>query len=400
MKTYRSKNQITEIVSNLSKYMTDYLNASNESDYLLISKQIYHSDLPTYGKANKSHKLSKNLLYYLSTEEMIRIEEERNSLFEVAKQSNINLPLEFFDFLELARPRDLEKEKSISDYYDVYLVNDSLKDFNYESTMIIHSRLKHELSKNYSNQLKKITFLSDNDLTKIDLSYAKHGIGVASNMDFHSLRSTIFRQDNIYLLIESFKGIKKIFILLKRSPVFYKIIYHQSNEWLDYVVREETRKEFEYNLLSQREDTEKSRVQQSAWRNLLAEEMLNYNTKDNYLFCPFTYLELDFNKAGTLMRASHIKPYNECNDEEAFDINNGLLLSANADALFDKYLISVNEKKELEYSFLISNEHTLIIELNLNKKIFDLILNQKRMVYLREHYSKFLLYEDNRKKGL
>jgi hypothetical protein len=400
MKTYRAKNQIIEIVSNLSNYMTDYLDANIESDFLLISKQIYHSDLPTYGKAIKSDELSKNFLYYLSTEEMIKIEKERNRLFEVAAQSNINLPVEFFDFLELPRPRMLEKAQSISDYYDVCLVNDSLKDFNYESTMKIHLKLKHDLSNYYSNQLKKVNFLSDNNLTKIDLSYAKHGIGIESNLDFHSLRSTIFRQDTIYILIESLKDIKKIFILLRRSPIFYKIIYQQSNEWLDFVVKEETRKEFEYDSLSHREDTEKSRSQQSAWRNLLAEEMLNYNTKDNYLFCPFTYLEIDFNKAGTLMRASHIKPYNECNDEEAFDINNGLLLSANADALFDKYLISVNEKKELEYSFLISNEHTLIIELNLNKKIFDLILNQKRMVYLREHYSKFLLYEDNRKKGL
>jgi len=43
-----------------------------------------------------------------------------------------------------------------------------------------------------------------------------------------------------------------------------------------------------------------------------------------------------------VLRASHIKPWAECEtDAERLDVHNGLLLAAHLDALFDKHLISV-----------------------------------------------------------
>lgn len=45
-----------------------------------------------------------------------------------------------------------------------------------------------------------------------------------------------------------------------------------------------------------------------------------------------------------LLRASHAKPWAECgSDAERLDVFNGFLLSANLDALFDRFLISVDE---------------------------------------------------------
>ena len=41
-----------------------------------------------------------------------------------------------------------------------------------------------------------------------------------------------------------------------------------------------------------------------------------------------------------LLRASHIRPWAECSDEERLDVHNGLLLSALWDAAFDRGLIS------------------------------------------------------------
>ena len=46
--------------------------------------------------------------------------------------------------------------------------------------------------------------------------------------------------------------------------------------------------------------------------------------------------------AREVLRASHIKPWMDSTDEERMDPNNGLLLSANLDALFDKGLITFN----------------------------------------------------------
>ncbi len=41
-----------------------------------------------------------------------------------------------------------------------------------------------------------------------------------------------------------------------------------------------------------------------------------------------------------LLRASHIRPWAECSDEERLDVHNGLILSALWDAAFDKGLVS------------------------------------------------------------
>jgi predicted restriction endonuclease len=44
-----------------------------------------------------------------------------------------------------------------------------------------------------------------------------------------------------------------------------------------------------------------------------------------------------------LLRASHIVPWSECNDDQRLDVHNGLLLSALWDAAFDKGLVSFTE---------------------------------------------------------
>lgn len=57
------------------------------------------------------------------------------------------------------------------------------------------------------------------------------------------------------------------------------------------------------------------------------------------------------------LRASHAKPWADCaTDAERLDVFNGFLLSANLDALFDKFLISFSDSGEL----LVSPELSLI----------------------------------------
>jgi hypothetical protein len=61
------------------------------------------------------------------------------------------------------------------------------------------------------------------------------------------------------------------------------------------------------------------------------------------------------------LRASHILPWSKATDAERLDPNNGLLLSANLDALFDKHLISFGPEGEILFSTLITpNERTLL----------------------------------------
>jgi hypothetical protein len=58
--------------------------------------------------------------------------------------------------------------------------------------------------------------------------------------------------------------------------------------------------------------------------------------------CPITGIEQD-----QLLVASHIKPWKVCTNTERLDSNNGILLSALVDRLFDKGLVSFSEDGEV-----------------------------------------------------
>ena len=89
--------------------------------------------------------------------------------------------------------------------------------------------------------------------------------------------------------------------------------------------------------------------------------------------------------------ASHIKGFSDPNttNEEKYDVNNGLLICANADALFDKHLITINENKEIEFSFLLDDDIRLKTQLLLMQPIFKPILNEKEcnILHIINQYS-------------
>lgn len=189
--------------------------------------------------------------------------------------------------------------------------------------------------------------------------------------------------------------------MLQKNPRFYTIIGESNSTWEKYL--ENNNKQELYNLLKKDNlnsgEQEKTRKNQNKWRNMLAEEMMSYTTTEDEIFCPLTYISANYVNVGTLFRASHIKAFKECNLEEAFDINNGILMIANADALFDKHLITISDDGEIEFSFLLKNEFKLIQELKLTEKVFKAILNDKRKEYLKHHREVFKRKEEDRKNG-
>lgn len=62
-----------------------------------------------------------------------------------------------------------------------------------------------------------------------------------------------------------------------------------------------------------------------------------------------------------LLRASHIKPWAVSNNKEKRDPNNGLLLTANLDALFDKGLISFKNDGTMMVSSQLDAAHRLAV---------------------------------------
>jgi uroporphyrinogen-III synthase len=87
-----------------------------------------------------------------------------------------------------------------------------------------------------------------------------------------------------------------------------------------------------------------------------------------------------------LLRASHIKPWAYSTVKQKLDPENGLLLSANLDALFDKYLISFDSDGRMLVSTRIESETLSVIpkEAKLRKTP-----SQRTKECLNKHRKKF-----------
>ncbi|AVN61350.1 hypothetical protein CG005_01605 [Mesoplasma florum] len=87
-------------------------------------------------------------------------------------------------------------------------------------------------------------------------------------------------------------------------------------------------------------------------------------------------------KIKELLIASHIKPYSKCVKKETYDVNNGLILCPEHDALFDKKYISFSDSGEL-----IINMKKLKVEdfIKNESKLNNNIINNELISYLRYH---------------
>lgn len=398
--------KIIEYFDDKSHSMNEYIKDHADSEYLLIYKYMTHSDLPNRGKRNGSKEtIEKDYLYYLSIPQMQKLEETQEKPFESAKQSNIGVPTNFFSAIGMEQLQRREGVQStqhehlkVNDYADVYLVNDMMTYFSADYTRKVLDKLEKKPA--WYNEDINVSLLESSEFTPIQISHAIHGLGTSQDTEFAKLRLNVFKNDIMIILIESAPNFdKNVFVMFERNPIFFTLIGESNLSWQRYAEKQKKIEEARLNSKDIVEsEEEKTRKQQSKWRDLLAQEMMNYSTSEGEVFCPFTFLTCNYNDLGTLFRASHIKAYSECDSaQEAFDVNNGLLLCANADALFDKHLITISEDKELIFSYTLKGNPKLINNLLLNQPIFKLVLNDKRMEYLAIHRKEFFAEEEKRK---
>ena len=89
-----------------------------------------------------------------------------------------------------------------------------------------------------------------------------------------------------------------------------------------------------------------------------------------------------------LLRASHAKPWANCESVfERLDVFNGFLLSANLDALFDRFLISFNETGAIMVSPRISPD--VQAQLGLNQPLQLRWLAPEHQPYMNYHRERF-----------
>jgi putative restriction endonuclease len=89
-----------------------------------------------------------------------------------------------------------------------------------------------------------------------------------------------------------------------------------------------------------------------------------------------------------ILRASHAKPWAECQtDAERLDVYNGFLLTANLDALFDRFLISFDEAGRIIISKAITDSQRDL--LNIHEGMQLRWTSKEHESYLKFHRSKF-----------
>lgn len=85
--------------------------------------------------------------------------------------------------------------------------------------------------------------------------------------------------------------------------------------------------------------------------------------------------------------ASHIKPWSESNNQERLDVNNGLLLCPNHDALFDKRYISFDETGKVMVKKSLDATTKMFLNISDNMSIN---LDERQQIYMKWHREKFL----------
>lgn len=146
------------------------------------------------------------------------------------------------------------------------------------------------------------------------------------------------------------------------------VIYNQGYEEIE--VREEAYESYNNEV----ERKIKVRVTQGKFRDSL----LKRDKK-----CVICGLDIEL-----LLVASHIKPWSKANDYEKQDENNGILLCANHDALFDKGYISFDDYGKIYISKLIDKDSYKM--LNINEAI-SIKINENQDKYMEYHRQNILM---------
>lgn len=117
----------------------------------------------------------------------------------------------------------------------------------------------------------------------------------------------------------------------------------------------------------------KSRIGQGDFRDLLIAKYPN-----GCCICGIKNLKL--------LRASHIKAWGKSDPQEKVDENNGLLLCANHDALFDKHLISFSDSGEIILSNHLDEEDKELLGVDSTTRIS---VDEEMIKYLEHHRKEF-----------
>lgn len=221
--------------------------------------------------------------------------------------------------------------------------------------------------------------------SKVVLGSARHSIHAAVSVSNDSYQVEFLNTKSLFidelarkfkqLSINVFTASNEILLaaLLKRACQLASSLPNQAANNYERVLIDALAELPKSSLGTEVERMVRQRIGQDAYRKAMLDYWGNA--------CSVTGLELP-----EVLRASHAKPWADCeNDAERLDVYNGFLLTANLDALFDRFLISFDfvgniiiSKKinELEWS-----------KIGLSKDLKLRWLSEKHSKYIEYHRS-------------
>lgn len=122
--------------------------------------------------------------------------------------------------------------------------------------------------------------------------------------------------------------------------------------------------------ITERQAIVKSRIGQGQFRE---------NLLSKYKKCVITGIDIP-----QVLVASHIKPWAACDNRERLDVNNGLILSATYDRLFDSGLISFKRNGKLYVSGAINDDNRRLLGLSADYQ-YPIGYSENMASYLQYH---------------
>lgn len=278
--------------------------------------------------------------------------------------------------------------KAINQLVKMGFINSFLASYNFDSVAYIQAKTN-----------KKRQSL----LSKIIYSNASFNRSVNENSSLHQINfliktlienGKISKEEIIALMIVEIDTIKKGY--LNASELAF---YVQKAQEMDFIERKYNQVAYLYNLLSKLDDLvfvkdelyfeedakvifgddlkDERKVRDPylhrLYKNQLKEESTSILGDTKCMVEKLAY---------PVLIASHIKPFIKSDDNEAYDANNGILLSKNMDALFDLGYISFDNSGIILFAEKLSDDVKTFVS---NYQLDTIFLNQKRIQYLEYH---------------
>lgn len=235
----------------------------------------------------------------------------------------------------------------------------------------------NEIMNDFSQWMKQTTGLSDSSIYKysravINISKDMHKIGVIRKQlyEMNSIELDLAIQlilKNVDFIDKNTRGNNMYSSSLKQFRC-YRINTEEAN--LNQSVLDVIKKDTSISI-TERESLIKSRVGQGTFRSSLLEKY--------HCSCVVTGITIK-----SLLIASHIKPWSVCSNEERLSTENGLLLCANYDKLFDSGLISFDDNRKIIVSRYVDEANKK--RLFLSKDIFANITISNEMKHNFEYH--------------